>query len=144
MVEARHQAFVAADGSGRADGSRHQRSFGSGSRLPKTDSVRPELRAYSRGPKNGINLSQTNAKTSQHQRLRPATKMRTTLRTIRKPAPISVASACARLLVSLGVGEGPQCHESVMPGVDGGQNVVGDIVGWVHRSAVHRDDDPRP
>src|SRR5271163_1332679 len=73
--------FVAADGSGRADGSRHQRSFGSGSRLPKTDLVRPELRAYRRGPKNGINLSQTNAKTSQHQRLRPATKMRTTLRT---------------------------------------------------------------
>ena len=46
MVEAGHQALVAADGSGRADGSRHRRSFGSGSRPPRTDLV---LRRRSRG-----------------------------------------------------------------------------------------------
>src|ERR1700722_15543745 len=42
MVEAIHQALVAADGSGRADGSRHPRSFGSGRRPPRRDLVGPE------------------------------------------------------------------------------------------------------
>jgi hypothetical protein len=44
VVEVRHQALVAADGSGRADGSRHQRSFERDSRWPRTDSVGPEQR----------------------------------------------------------------------------------------------------
>ena len=59
VVEARHQALVAADGSGRADGSRHQRSFGPGSRSPRTDSVRPEQRVQAGARrKSGMNLPQ--------------------------------------------------------------------------------------
>jgi len=57
---------------------------------------------------------------------------------------IPTASACVRLLVSLGLAKVRSAIKALLSGVDGGQNVRGDIVGWVHSSAGHRDDDLGP
>jgi hypothetical protein len=72
LVGDRHQPWVAADGSGRADGSRHQRSFwrlwptakerwsDRAARVPQASAKKAELTSHK------TNASQMNAETSQH------------------------------------------------------------------------------
>ena len=97
VVEARHQALVAADGSGRADGSRHQRRFGPCKRPPRMDLVRPELRVYSRHPKKRNNLYKRMQKFLGTCACIPVDEIRTVLMPIRKPTPISKPPPGARL-----------------------------------------------
>jgi hypothetical protein len=71
------------------------------------------------------NTSHTSAETSQHTCIPRARRSEPSLRTTRKPTP--TASAWVRLPVSLCVGEGPQCHQSLyLRADDHVRNVPGD------------------